>query len=85
MCEADTPQSGCVLWAQQGKKMGRKKGLPIGMCVFLYVFGEHVASVGSGVDKGGVMVGPQLSFGAHWVGFGIGMLSRVGNPMRISW
>lgn len=46
-------------------------GLPVAMCVHVCTW-RPVMSVVLGVGKDGVMVGPQLSFWTHWVGFGIG-------------
>ena len=66
VCKADAHQSVCY-----EHKWGRRWACLL-ECVFMCVLGGHVMSVVPGVDKDGVMVGPQLSFWTHWVGFGIG-------------
>lgn len=64
--------SECVLGAQVGEKMGLRRGCLLECVCFLCVLAGLVMSVGPGVDKDGVIVGPQSSFWFHWVGFGIG-------------
>ena len=50
-----------------GEKMGLGRGCLLECVCFLCVLAGLVMSVGPGVDKDGVVVGPQSSFWFHWV------------------